>query len=146
MNNPALCAGVVIYEVQQSSDLTFRIYDYDRPGLDGQPRELHIEQAMDVINFGAQMPAPVPHPQLEGDEVLVASEHFVLRGCGLVSGVAELRAESSFLAVTLIAGQALAGGCRLTTGTTALVPAGRTCEIAQYGDEKLEYLVACVPT
>ena len=142
----ALCAGVVIYEVQQSSDLTFRIYDYDRPGLDGQPRELHIEQAMDVINFGAQMPAPVPHPKLEGDEVLVASEHFVLRGCGLVSGVAELRAESSFLAVTLIAGQALAGGCRLPTGTTALVPAGRTCEIAQHGDEKLEYLVACVPT
>ena len=141
----ALCAGVVIYEVQQSSDLTFRIYDYDRPGLDGQPRELHIEQAMDVINFGAQMPAPVPHPQLEGDEVLVASEHFVLRGCGLASGAAELRAEGSFLAVTLIAGQALAGGCLLPAGATALVPAGRTCEIAQQGDEKLEYLVASVP-
>ena len=141
----ALCAGVVIYEVQQSSDLTFRIYDYDRPGLDGQPRELHIEQALDVINFGAQMPAPVPHPQLEGDEVLVASEHFVLRGCGLASGAAELRAEGSFLAVTLIAGQALVGGCLLTAGATALVPAGRTCEIAQQGDEKLEYLVASVP-
>ena len=41
----ALCAGVVIYEVQQSSDLTFRIYDYDRPGLDGKPRELHLQQA-----------------------------------------------------------------------------------------------------
>ena len=47
--------------------------------------------------------------------------------------------------MTLIAGQALAGGCLLTAGATALVPAGRTCEIAQQGDEKLEYLVASVP-
>ena len=38
-------------EVQQSSDLTYRIYDYDRPGLNGKPRELHTELAKDAIDF-----------------------------------------------------------------------------------------------
>ena len=49
----ALCQNVMIYEVQQSSDLTFRIYDYNRPGTDGKPRELHIDRALDVIAFDA---------------------------------------------------------------------------------------------
>ena len=145
----ALCEGVVIYEVQQSSDLTFRIYDYDRPGLDGKPRELHIEQALEVIDFSQQLPGPVPHPDLHGD-ILVESEHFVLRGCGLQSGSAEHVAAGSFLALTLVGGRATVrddeGEYALGTGATALVPAGGVCEIAPIGDEKLEYLVAAVPT
>ena len=47
-------AGVVISEVQQPSDVTFRIYDYDRLGLDGKPRELHIDRALDVSRFRRQ--------------------------------------------------------------------------------------------
>ena len=145
----ALCEGVVIYEVQQSSDLTFRIYDYDRPGLDGKPRELHIEQALEVIDFSQQLPGPVPCPDLRG-QVLVESEHFVLHGCGLESGSAEHAAEGSFLALTLVGGRAVVrdgeGEYALGTGATALVPAGGVCEIAPLGDEKLEYLVAAVPT
>ncbi|BFH64686.1 type I phosphomannose isomerase catalytic subunit [Paenibacillus azoreducens] len=47
----ALCAGVVVAEIQQNSDTTYRIYDYNRPGLDGKPRELHIEDSLNVTNF-----------------------------------------------------------------------------------------------
>lgn len=47
----ALCAGVVVAEIQQNSDTTYRIYDYDRPGLDGKPRELHIEDSLNVIAY-----------------------------------------------------------------------------------------------
>ncbi len=47
----ALCAGVVVAEIQQNSDTTYRLYDYDRPGLDGKPRELHIEDSLNVTNF-----------------------------------------------------------------------------------------------
>lgn len=47
----ALCAGVVVAEIQQNSDTTYRIYDYDRPGLDGKPRELHIEDSLNVTAF-----------------------------------------------------------------------------------------------
>lgn len=47
----ALCAGVRIAEIQQNSDTTYRVYDYNRKGLDGRPRALHIEDALAVSNF-----------------------------------------------------------------------------------------------
>ena len=47
----AIGAGVVLAEIQQTSDITYRIYDYNRPGLDGELRELHTELAIDAINF-----------------------------------------------------------------------------------------------
>jgi len=47
----ALCAGVVVAEIQQNSDTTYRIYDYNRPGLDGQPRELHVEDSLNVTAY-----------------------------------------------------------------------------------------------
>ncbi|MBN1114089.1 MAG: class I mannose-6-phosphate isomerase, partial [Oligoflexia bacterium] len=43
--------GVLLFEVQQNSNTTYRVYDYNRKGLDGKSRELHIEKAMEVINF-----------------------------------------------------------------------------------------------
>ena len=47
----AICSGILLAEVQQSSDVTYRIYDYNRPGLDGKPRELHTELAAEALNF-----------------------------------------------------------------------------------------------
>ena len=49
----ALNRGVKVAEIQESSDITYRIYDYDRLGLDGQPRQLHIDEAMEVIDYTA---------------------------------------------------------------------------------------------
>lgn len=48
----AIGAGLVIVEIQQNSDTTFRVYDWDRVGLDGKPRELHIPQSLESIDFG----------------------------------------------------------------------------------------------
>ncbi|MGF9917051.1 type I phosphomannose isomerase catalytic subunit [Paenibacillus ehimensis] len=47
----ALGAGVLVAEIQQNSDSTYRLYDYDRLGLDGKPRELHIEDSLNVIAY-----------------------------------------------------------------------------------------------
>ncbi len=47
----ALGAGVLVAEVQQNSDTVYRLYDYNRPGLDGKPRELHIEDSLNVIAY-----------------------------------------------------------------------------------------------
>ncbi len=47
----AICGGIMLAEVQQSSDVTYRIFDYNRPGLDGKPRELHTELAAEAIDF-----------------------------------------------------------------------------------------------
>ena len=47
----AICSGCFIAEIQQTSDLTYRIYDYGRLGLDGKPRQLHTELAKEAIDF-----------------------------------------------------------------------------------------------
>lgn len=47
----AIGAGCLIVEVQQSSDTTYRAFDFNRPGLDGRPRELHVEQALRSIDW-----------------------------------------------------------------------------------------------
>jgi mannose-6-phosphate isomerase len=47
----AIGKGVLLAEVQQTSDITYRIYDYGRPGLDGKPRELHTELAAQALDF-----------------------------------------------------------------------------------------------
>ena len=47
----AIGAGCFVAEIQQTSDITYRIYDYGRPGLDGKPRELHTELAKDAIDY-----------------------------------------------------------------------------------------------
>ena len=47
----AICGGIMLAEVQQSSDVTYRIYDYNRPGMDGNPRELHTELAAQALDY-----------------------------------------------------------------------------------------------
>lgn len=72
----AICGGILLAEVQQSSDVTYRIFDYNRPGLDGKPRQLHTELAVDAIDFNipsqkasvtaGSMAAVAPQPLLAG--------------------------------------------------------------------------------
>lgn len=47
----AICGGIVLAEVQQSSDVTYRIFDYNRSGMDGKPRELHTELAAKALDY-----------------------------------------------------------------------------------------------
>ena len=67
----ALGKGLLIYEIQQNSDTTYRVFDWNRLGLDGKPRQLHVEQSMKCIDFADVEPAldhQVP--------VLADCEHF----------------------------------------------------------------------
>ncbi len=59
----ALLAGLVVAEIQQNSDATYRVYDWNRLGPDGRPRPLHIEKALEVIDFRQVEPGPYV-PQL----------------------------------------------------------------------------------
>ena len=47
----AICGGMLLCEIQQSSDVTYRVYDWNRIGLDGKPRQLHTEKALQVIKL-----------------------------------------------------------------------------------------------
>ncbi len=49
----AIGPGVTVFETQQASDLTYRMFDYNRLGLDGKPRELHVQKAADVLDYRA---------------------------------------------------------------------------------------------
>jgi mannose-6-phosphate isomerase len=53
----AIGGGLVIFEIQQNSDTTYRVYDWNRVGLDGQPRDLHVTQSLASINFDDHEPA-----------------------------------------------------------------------------------------
>ncbi len=53
----AIGAGLLIYEIQQNSDTTYRVFDWNRMGLDGNPRELHVEESMRCIDFNDVEPA-----------------------------------------------------------------------------------------
>jgi len=53
----AIGAGLVIFEIQQNSDTTYRVFDWNRVGLDGRPRDLHIEQSLASIDFNDFEPA-----------------------------------------------------------------------------------------
>ena len=49
-----ICGGAMLCEIQEQSDITYRVYDYKRKGPDGKERPLHVRQALEVINFGEQ--------------------------------------------------------------------------------------------
>jgi mannose-6-phosphate isomerase len=78
----AIGAGIVLFEVQQTSDLTYRIYDYNRRGPDGKPRQLHVDKAADVLDYreargGAIAPLDYELGGLRRT-LLVADERFTL--------------------------------------------------------------------
>lgn len=50
----AIGEGILLAEIQQNSDTTYRVYDWNRPGKDGKPRPLHIDKALDIINFNQE--------------------------------------------------------------------------------------------
>ena len=85
----AIGEGILLAEVQQSSDLTFRLFDWGRTGTDGKPRELHIEQALDCIDFNRGPVDPVVPRAIPNDETaaevghrleeLVRSDYFIIR-------------------------------------------------------------------
>ena len=73
----AIGKGVVVAEIQQSSDITYRIYDYKRKDDNGNERELHTEQAMDVIDFTAsKQPKTFYSPVLNETTPLIKCDYF----------------------------------------------------------------------
>lgn len=78
----AIGPGLTVFETQQASDLTYRMFDYNRLGLDGKPRELHVQKAADVLNYKATTSGTLyqlPY-HFEGVDrtALIADEHFVV--------------------------------------------------------------------
>lgn len=126
----ALCSGVLVAEIQQNSDTTYRLYDYDRPGLDGKPRELHIEDSLNVIAYegsgASRMTTELkqPHEWLQ----LAKSPYFVVEKGRLASEWALSDAADSFTLLVVAEGSGTLswadGELSLKTGDCFLLPAG----------------------
>ncbi|WP_273447589.1 type I phosphomannose isomerase catalytic subunit [Thermophilibacter provencensis] len=118
----AIQGGTLILETQQSSDVTYRVYDYDRVGDDGKPRELHIQQSLDVVDYAAQAPASgeVTAPEVDGVTELMECPNFVVDRVR-VAGEKDVAQPWPFLCVSVIEG----------SGTVCASEAGVTHEIAR---------------
>lgn len=75
----AICAGNLLAEIQQSSDITYRIFDYNRLDKDGRPRQLHTAEAADAIDYTV-LPdyRNTPRAKGDGDKEIVGCEHFTV--------------------------------------------------------------------
>ena len=78
----AIGPGVTVFETQQASDLTYRMFDYNRVGLDGKPRALNVQKAADVLNYSATTTGVLEQIDyhFEGLDraALIADDHFIV--------------------------------------------------------------------
>jgi len=123
-------AGVLMAEIQQSSDVTFRLFDWNRTGPDGKPRALHVEQALDVIQYdygpaNPQRPAPTADPRVER---LVECRQFVLDRITLSGDAVSLADDDRCRLIAVVDGTVRLDGFDgeplvRRRGETALIPA-----------------------
>ena len=125
----AIGAGILIAEIQQSSDTTYRVYDYNRMGLDGKPRQLHVEKAMQVVNRASSLggersdiDAGVVCPFFETKRVRLAGEE------------AMAVSRERFEILMCLEGGGMANGVKFGIGDAILLPASMgTCLIEGNG-------------
>ena len=127
----ALGPGQLVYELQQTSDRTYRLYDWGRRGLDGQPRPLHVERGLQVARLDA--PAPLRHMAGRTEQVVEVArcDHFVTE-LWLLNDRAGRRITRDtggrrFQALTCIAGQRHIGLRPWTTGAAGGADGAGAC-------------------
>ena len=101
-----ICSGCFIVEIQQTSDLTYRIYDYGRLGLDGKPRELHTELAKEAIDYKVYPDYRTAYTPVKDAEIpLVSCKYFTTSLYDLDKTVhKDLRDIDSFFVVMCLSG------------------------------------------
>ena len=124
----ALGAGLLIAEIQQSSNTTYRLFDWNRVDVDGKPRELHVEQSLDTIDYqrgpvSPRAPQPTDRPHVEQ---LVACDKFLLDRWRL-DGAEPCGGDERFHILSIVDGAATVT-CegqrhKLVRGGTVLLPA-----------------------
>jgi len=114
----AIGAGLLIYEIQQNSDTTYRVFDWNRTGLDGTPRALHVAESLQSIDFTDFAPA-LQLPKADG--TLVECLHFQVR-LGR-SGQGKLGVKGEHLTLAVVHGALSVGSIDFRAGDFAIIPA-----------------------
>jgi mannose-6-phosphate isomerase len=148
----AIGAGVLLTEIQQTSDATFRVYDWGRVGPDGKPRALHIDQALESIDFERGPVEPItpriePLPGGGNREQLSRSPYFALERLNLSQSTPVGRLDRFTILMSLAGSfdvQHRAETTRVEFGQTVLLPAELSlCEIIPRGGSQI--LTCVVP-
>jgi mannose-6-phosphate isomerase len=119
----AIGEGVKLFEVQQSSDTTFRLYDWGRKDAEGRSRELHIEQAMKAIDLTLDVPTP---------QKSIESRFFNFSQMRL-DGTVRVKSGEDFLAVFNAGGDVSLDRTELPCGDAALLPPGTDATLSGCG-------------
>lgn len=134
----AIGAGCVICEVQQSSNVTYRVYDYNRRDAAGNLRELHLEKATQVINYSAfkdETGGGKPEKCAGGTvRLLTQCKYFRCREL-LLDGEYTEKAEKSFIALNVLEGAGTVDGQAFESGDSFFVPCGE--KFAVKGNAKI---------
>lgn len=149
----AILGGVLIYEVQEESNTTLRLYDWNRLCPAGNLRELHIDNALDIIKFDENRPLKPP-PVLIGSndsfrhESLCTNKKFIMSRYAFTnSATAELETIPGFRVMSVTAGTAeicASGNCvPLSLGHSVLIPSGLD-GVSIHGDAGTDVLVTAV--
>jgi mannose-6-phosphate isomerase len=136
----AIGAGLLIYEIQQNSDTTYRVFDWNRVGLDGQPRELHVEESLQCIDFDDVEPGL----SVKDGETLVSCSEFVVEEWDFGEGEQrDLIEGGRFSIVTVVDGRVRCGTRTFAAGDFFLAPACAEgdARILETGDESARVLV-----
>lgn len=132
----AIGAGCVICEVQQSSNVTYRVYDYNRRDAQGNTRPLHVDKAVDVINFGKFIDNTHSgeYKSVGGGKIrlLTDCQYFACREL-LLDGQFTEQNETSFVAVNVLLGEGTINGQPYTRGDSFFVPCGEKYALSGNG-------------
>ncbi|MBN2288137.1 MAG: class I mannose-6-phosphate isomerase [Candidatus Glassbacteria bacterium] len=128
----AICEGTVILEIEQNSDMTYRLFDWGRVGADGKPRPTHLEKGMEVIEFSDNSPDKLEGiPRLEGRNRIThmcSCRYFSVEVLDLESACRQDTEGASFVVLTAVEGTASitdenGAGVQVQKGDTVLLPA-----------------------
>ena len=119
----AIGAGNFLVEIQESSDITYRVYDFGRVDAQGKPRELHIEQAKEAIDYQVWPEYRTSYDSTKPTSELIHCPYFTVhRVVVQVAAQVDLHTDS-FVVVVCLWGEANINGIRVKQGETLLVPA-----------------------
>ena len=129
--------GVLLLEVQQSSDITYRVYDWDRVDEKGQKRELHIEKALQVIDFPARPRIFRARDDTDLLNPILSCPYFVMAEVRLASALT-LDAGAACAAGTVTGGAAMVQGSgerlAVRAGQSFVIPPGQETRLENAGD------------
>lgn len=135
----AIDAGNLILEIQQNSDTTYRVFDWGRVGLDGKPRDLHIQESLESINFSDSNQSCISTSDKPGIETIAECKYFRIRRLNLSeNSTFKIKEDSSNCAIlSPFKGQSICENQLLESGFSYISPFSSACEITSKGKTSL---------